>query len=99
MIGYGYWGPNLARALYDLPTVQLVAIADAKKINLNRARKKFPGVTLTTDYRDLFKMGLDGVIVSTPPKTHFPIAKDCMQHGLNTWLRSRLHSRARMPKN
>ena len=84
VVGYGYWGPNLARAITGLPTAQLCAIADAKEEQLNRAKTRHPGVTLATDYRELFKMGLDGVVISTPPKTHFRIAKDCMLHGLHT---------------
>jgi predicted dehydrogenase len=83
VIGFGYWGPNLARNLNELPGSQLVAIADQKPEQLERARSKYPGAALTTDYRELFKMGVDAVVISTPPKTHFAIAKDCLQHDLH----------------
>ncbi len=84
VIGYGYWGPNLARAFYDLPCSELVAIADQKEEQLKRAVRRHPGVALVTDYRDFFEMNLDAVVISTPPKTHFPIAKDCLLNGLHT---------------
>src|SRR5512143_2444849 len=58
VIGYGYWGPNLARAFHDLPHSQLVAIADQKEEQLQRAVGRHPGVALVTDYRELFDMGL-----------------------------------------
>jgi predicted dehydrogenase len=83
IIGFGYWGPNLARNIYELPGSSLVAIADRKEEQLKRARLKYPQVALTTDYTDLFKMGLDGVIVSTPPKLHYQIAKECLEHDLH----------------
>jgi predicted dehydrogenase len=83
VIGYGYWGPNLARTLYDLPGAQLTAISDLRQEQLARATSHHPGVSVTTDYCDLFKMELDAVVISTPPKTHFGIARDCMMHGLN----------------
>ena len=83
LIGYGYWGPNLARNFYELPTSELIAISDQKDDQLKRAQSKYPEVRLATDYRELFKMGLDAVVVSTPPKTHFQIAKDCLQHDLH----------------
>ena len=83
LIGYGYWGPNLARNFYELPTSELVAISDQKDEQLKRAQSKYPEVKVVTDYRDLFKMGLDAVVVSTPPKTHFQIAKDCLEHDLH----------------
>lgn len=83
VIGYGYWGPNMARNFYELPTSQLIAIADQKEEQLKRAKARYPEVKLTTNYQDLFKMGLDAVVVSTPPKTHFAVAKDCLLHGLH----------------
>jgi predicted dehydrogenase len=83
VIGYGYWGPNLARTINDLPAAKLVAIADQKEEQLKRAKSRHPGVALTTDFREMYKMGLDAVLISTPPKTHFSIAKDCLLNGLN----------------
>lgn len=38
---------------------------------------------MVADYRDLFNLKLDAVIISTPPKTHYEIAKDCLMHGLH----------------
>jgi len=83
IIGYGYWGPNLARNFYELPSTQLVAIADLKDDQLKRAKSRYPGIVLTTDYQELFKMDLDAVVISTPPKTHFKVAKDCLLHDLS----------------
>jgi predicted dehydrogenase len=37
----------------------------------------------TTNYQELFSMGLDGVVIATPPTTHYPIARDCLMHGLH----------------
>ena len=83
IIGYGYWGPNLTRNFYELPSSQLVAIADLKDDQLKRAKSRYPGIVLTTDYQELFKMDLDAVVISTPPKTHFKVAKDCLLHDLS----------------
>jgi len=83
VIGYGYWGPNLARNFNELSASDLVAIADRKDEQLERARTKYPDILLTKDYKEFFNMGLDAVIISTPPKTHHPIAKDCLSHNLH----------------
>lgn len=83
VIGFGYWGPNLARNFFDLPAADLVAISDLKQERLQRARSLYPAVTLTDDYTQLFNMGLDAVVVSTPPALHYQIARDCLEHGLN----------------
>jgi predicted dehydrogenase len=82
VIGYGYWAPNLARNFFEITTSELVAIADIKQTSLERAREKYPFITLTTDYQDLFDLELDAVVVATPPVTHYPIAKDCLEQNL-----------------
>lgn len=82
-IGYGYWGPNLARNFYELPTTELVAIADLKTERLKQAEERYPNVLLKTDYHDLFQLGLDAVVIATPPATHYQIARDCLENDLH----------------
>lgn len=83
IIGFGYWGPNLARNFHDIPASDLVTIADTKDSSLQRAHSSYPDVTLVKDYGELFNMALDAVVISTPPLTHYPIAKACLEHGLH----------------
>lgn len=83
IIGYGYWGPNLARNFFELPTAELNAVADVKDDRLQRAHSLYPNTVMTHDYTDLFTMNLNAVVVSTPPALHYSIAKDCLEHGLN----------------
>lgn len=84
-IGSGYWGPNLIRNFVEIPESELVAIADLDQSRLDHMKSRYPQIQmLTKDYRDLFSLGLDAVVVATPPQTHLPIARDCLQHGLHT---------------
>jgi predicted dehydrogenase len=83
IIGFGYWGPNLARIFFELPSSELVGIADLKEDQLARAKAKYPHVTLDKDYKALFELKLDAVVIATPPSTHFKIAKDCLLHDLH----------------
>jgi predicted dehydrogenase len=83
IIGYGYWGPNLTRNFAELPVSEVIAIADTKEEQLQRAQAKYPQVILTKNYRDLFALDLDAIVISTPPATHYEIARDCLEHGLN----------------
>jgi predicted dehydrogenase len=83
VIGYGYWGPNLVRNLAELPTAQLVAVADMKQDRLDRVKGMYPRIEVTRNYKDLFEMGLDAVVVATPPATHYAIARECLEHGLH----------------
>lgn len=83
IIGYGYWGPNLTRNFFELPSAELVAVADAKDDRLQRARTLYPNAMLTKDYQDFFKMDMDAVVIAVPPAFHYSIAKDCLEHGLH----------------
>lgn len=84
IIGFGYWGPNLTRNFHDISISQLVAIADIRDDHLQRARSLYPDTILVNDYEEFFHLGLDAVVISTPPATHHDIAKKCLEHGLHT---------------
>ena len=83
-IGCGYWGPNLIRNFAEISEAELVAVADLREDRLAYIQARYPGVRTTKNYQVLFGMGLDAVVVATPPPTHYPIARDCLRHGLHT---------------
>jgi predicted dehydrogenase len=82
LIGYGYWGPNYARVINELPDCELVGCAEINPAALERAQQRLPGVELTSDYREwLDRSDVDAVIVATPAVTHYPVVRDCLQAG------------------
>lgn len=82
VIGYGYWGPNLVRNFVEATDTQVIAIADTKQDRLDLVQRRYPGVELTKDYRDLLKHpGIDAIAISTPVSTHFPLALAALQAG------------------
>jgi predicted dehydrogenase len=84
VIGCGYWGPNLIRNFIEIPTATMEAVADLDEKRLNHIRTCYPQIQhVTQEYHDLFELGLDAVVISTPPQTHFSLAKDCLEHGLH----------------
>jgi len=83
VIGYGYWGPNLTRNFYELPASNLVAVADLSEERLKQVQLRYPQLIVKKDYQELFSLGLDAVVIATPPATHYPVAKDCLEHNLN----------------
>jgi predicted dehydrogenase len=83
IVGAGYWGPNLIRNFMMLPSAEVVAVADTKPDRLQNIKCLFPQIEVTSNYRNFFSMQLDAVVIATPPATHFRIAYDCLEHGLN----------------
>jgi predicted dehydrogenase len=83
VIGSGYWGPNLIRNFDALSESTVAAVADLRQDRLNSIQKSYPHIHVTNDYKELFNLGLDAIVVATPPKTHHSIARECMEHGLH----------------
>ena len=83
VIGCGYWGPNLIRNFVRLSNTEVVAVVDLDEERLGVIAQRYPSVVTTRDYRDLFSMDLNAVVLATPPATHFRIARDCLTHGLS----------------
>ncbi len=82
VIGYGYWGPNLARAVVEVDAVALRAIADFSTAALERAGRRHPSARLLTDWRDLVAdPAVDAVVIATPVSTHFDIALAALRAG------------------
>ena len=80
IIGYGYWGPNVARNLHSLENCQLTAIGDKNPTCLREARAAYRNVELTTDISGvLTSTEIDAVAVVTPVWTHFDLAKAALQ--------------------
>lgn len=86
VIGAGYWGPNLIRNFVELPEANVVVVADLDEGRLNAIQKRYPSVTTTQDYQQIFTMGLDAAIIATPPLTHYKLAQECMEHGLHVFV-------------
>lgn len=85
LIGYGYWGPNLARNFHQLADARLVAISDIDAKRLEEPRRLY-GAGSYVDYRELLAdPQIQAVAIATPARTHFEIAVaalECRKHVL-----------------
>jgi len=82
VIGYGYWGPNLARSVAETEGCQLAGIADFSAAALARAGKRYPGVALHQDPRSLITdSSVDAVLIATPVATHYDLAAAALRAG------------------
>jgi predicted dehydrogenase len=87
VIGYGYWGPNVARNIYSLEKCQMVSICDKNPASLRRASQALAGVELTTNISDLLTSPkIDAIAVVTPVWTHFELAKAALQNGKHVFV-------------
>ncbi len=80
--GCGYWGPNLARNFDAHPAARVAALCDPDPGRLAHMRGFYPRADLFADYgRMLAESDPDAVVIATPVKTHFPLAKEALLAG------------------
>jgi predicted dehydrogenase len=83
IIGWGYWGPKIARNLDSLPhaMVTMVADLDIHRLAAFALNKYQSWVQKTTRVEDVFHSDVDGVVIATPVRTHYRLAKEALLHG------------------
>ena len=82
VIGYGYWGPNLVRNLFEVSETEVVAVSDMRPERLELVGSRYPSVRRTTDYTTLLSdPEIDAIAIATPVSTHFPLAMEALRAG------------------
>jgi predicted dehydrogenase len=87
LIGYGYWGPNLARNFSEAGGTDLVAVSELNGDRLRLAGARYPAVRITPDHQALFSdPEIDAVAIVTPVSTHFTLASQALAAGKHVFL-------------
>src|SRR5215218_1594718 len=82
VVGYGYWGPNLARNALESQDLELAALCERDHARGAAFSARFPGVPVFTELDDVLgDATIDAVIVATPPRTHHPIVRAALEAG------------------
>ena len=87
VVGCGYWGPNLVRNFKGLSNCNLRAMCDTSEARLAHLRGLYSDVEGVTDYEHLLNgVGLDALVVATPVKHHYSLAKASLLAGKHTFV-------------
>ena len=73
VVGAGYWGMNHVRTLNELNA--LGGVVDKDISVLNGLKSNYSNCSIFSSIENSFESDFDGYIVSTPPVTHYEIAK------------------------
>tara|TARA_Y100000591_G_C21836209_1_gene702672 strand:+ start:1638 stop:2603 length:966 start_codon:yes stop_codon:yes gene_type:complete len=79
VIGGGNWGKNHINTLNKLGF--LGGIVDSSELLINSYKISYPNCEYFMDIEDSFNSSFDGYIISTPPATHYEIAKKIISKG------------------
>jgi predicted dehydrogenase len=95
VIGYGYWGPNMARNFAETRGAELRAICDLRPERLALARSRHPQTRAVTDAAEvLHDPGVDAVVIATAVSSHFDLARRALQAGKHVLVEKPLTSTA-----
>jgi predicted dehydrogenase len=82
VLGYGYWGPNVARNFSALSDCELYAVCDPDPVRLEVAKGLYPAIECRTRYQDLLDDdAVDAIAICTPVHTHYEMAKASLLAG------------------
>jgi predicted dehydrogenase len=82
VVGWGYWGPNLARNFNALPGCELAWCCDPSAEARERAAAQFPAARLAVDVDELLDdRTLDAVAIATPVPSHAELAIRVLRGG------------------
>ena len=87
IVGCGYWGPLLVRNFRNASNCQVKAVCDLSDARLAHVKRLYPEVDAINDYNALLKQfDLDAIVIATPVKYHYSLAKASLLAGKHTFL-------------
>lgn len=94
VIGYGYWGPNLARNFAETDGAAMVMCCDSDPRRLALAQKRFPALACSADFDEALRNpAVDAVAIATPVRTHYELAKRAIKAGKHVLVEKPLTAR------
>ena len=87
VVGCGYWGPNLIRNLRQSSDCHLKVLCDTSETRLSHMRRLHPEVATTHHYAELLQdPELDAIVVATPVRFHYEMAKAALDAGKHVFV-------------
>lgn len=88
LLGFGYWGPNVARNIHANPKLNLHTICDIKEDRLEKARSVYIAQTnYETDYKKLFADSkIEAVAIAVETSGHYQLVKEALLAGKHVYV-------------
>ena len=88
LIGFGYWGPNVAKNLFTNPKYNLVTICDYDTSRIAKAKNIYiEQVNYELNYNSLLKdKSIDAIAIAVETSGHYKIAKEALLSGKHIYV-------------
>ena len=99
LVGYGYWGPNLARNIARSPSYDLSCVVDLDDEKLRLAKEAYPWVEVSNDLSQiLVRQDIDLVVIATPVSSHYALADSALKANKHVFVEKPLTDDHRLAK-
>lgn len=86
IVGYGYWGINVAKSVFKNPNLELFTIFDEDQSRVEEAKKIY-SFTPYDSYESILKDdSIEAVFIITPPHTHYHLGKASLEAKKHTFI-------------
>jgi predicted dehydrogenase len=87
VVGCGYWGPNLVRNFNSLSECRLKSVCDTSEKRLSYIKSLYPYINTTMDFDSVINdKDVDAIVIATPVRFHFDMAKRSLESGKHTFI-------------
>lgn len=87
VVGCGYWGPNLVRNLRQTQDCELKVLCDLDETRLNHLARLYPRISTTQRFEELLAdPDLDALVIATPVRFHYEMAKAALSVGKHVFI-------------
>lgn len=85
LIGFGYWGINLARVFSELGVLDTICDSDLNRIK--QIKKEYPKINAKLSFKYILEnQYINAVAISTPPSSHYELVKEALLSGKDVFV-------------
>lgn len=82
LIGCGKWGINYLRTLQTVTEAELLYVCDLDQSKRSEITARYPEIRVVDNYQTILRdTSVQGVIIATPPDSHYQLAINCLNSG------------------
>lgn len=87
VIGYGYWGPIVARNFHAHPDMTVAVICDRHQVHLEKAALLDPKIRTTMEASEILESSeIDAVVIATQAGTHYALTREALENGKHVFV-------------
>ena len=87
LVGYGYWGKNIARNIIENDSCELKYIIDESDDSLTKAKDAYQNSFVSNNLTQVLNdSDVDVVAIVTPPSSHYDLAIKCLNSNKNIFV-------------